>query len=85
MIILKPAAEKFILNAAIKANINPNEFELPTNLKPFSDLTKKENILKNNLFRSFLKKIYSQETSFTELKKILKSIHKEYSLPDFWL
>ena len=85
MIIVKPAIEKFILKSSDEAKINPTDYKISSDFKEFKDLTKRENIKRNNNFKNFLKAIYNEKSkSFVEFVDFLKEIHKEHSLPDYW-
>jgi len=58
LLIINPAMEKWLLNAASKVGVNPENFNLPVDLKQFCSLTKTLSIRTNTDFQNFLDAIF---------------------------
>lgn len=78
-IVIKPAMDQFILDCAKKASINPEDFNLPTNLEDFKQVTKHINVKDDNRIRNLFQAMgESQEISI--LKNLLNYLNEKQYL-----
>ncbi len=76
ILFLKPKAiERWILDAAADANINPEDFNIPTDLKKLRKITKSITVSKNTDFINFIRKIKNKKAEpFVYLQQILLTL-----------
>jgi hypothetical protein len=74
LIIIQPAAEKFLLEAAKELQVDFKLFQLPSDLKEFSKFTKNPNIEQNVDFQLFIKYLSEgKAVSFETLSAFFES------------
>ena len=77
-----PAAEKWLMNDAKKVGISPtsDEYNLPDELKNFTDISKIEDIDKNEGFKRFIKKLVREKSPSITTLKLWIELFKENKL-----
>lgn len=62
LIVVQPEIEEWLLGNAEVADINPKDYDLPFGLKGLKQITKNQNIDKNNEFYRFIKELIQRNS-----------------------
>ena len=82
LIVVSPAMEKWLLEAAEKNGVNIEDYGFPKDLKKLTKQTKKVDIVGNVSFQNFLTELLEKSPELQTLKAWLTEL-KQKALPDY--
>lgn len=75
LIVIQPAAEKFLIEAAKEVNLNPESYHLPNDFKGFKNRLKNPAIEKDADFQDFISKLMEvKSSSFITLSSFFEKL-----------
>ena len=78
LVLVCPEMEEWLMNDADSININPTDFELPESMKGFKEITKTQDIDRNEGFKRFVKKLLHENApSISTLKNWIELFKKD--------